>query len=607
METQIRKNKEGIPRNFWRNIGSLIHFIRINDKRIFLWIGSSIVISALVPFPYILLSRKVMDAFTGNADYTATAGIIVLMVALDWLFRTGNQFLDTVLDKKVKRLEYGAIQRLFYKMSVIDYELLDDADTKDKFGKATKCVMSLNFYELVLSVRTFFSSSLILFGVVGIIGSVDLALTAVISLVILANAYANSRLKKFRYRMDSDLWPIDRKMEWFMQFSANIEYAKEIRVNQLQEFIFRKYRKLSDQYYGLLDRITDSEGIVRHIGILLSALQEGMAYLVLGYQILVERTLTVGEFTMVFGAITSFKNACSGMIGGIIEVLNRGRYFSNYLEFMELEGNNRKGDKEVEAAPGQGVEIEFRNVSFRYPNQNKYALKDINVKIPPFTKAAVIGDNGAGKTSFIKLLCRLYEPEKGQILINGRDIRELDYGSYQKILSVVFQDYKLFSFSVRENILFSEDGREKEEEIYQKAEYLGADTMLKALPQGLDTLLFKDYDSQGVNLSGGEGQKVAILRALFKASEIMILDEPTAALDPDAEKKIYESFRIFSENKTAVYISHRLASARYCDKILVFKDGELCEQGDHESLMALDGEYKRLYRIQADYYAEKSV
>lgn len=604
METQRRNEGRENPRNFWRNIGSLIQFICINDKRIFLWIGSSIILSALVPFPYILLSRKVIDAFTGNADYAATVSNIILMVALDWLFRTGNQFLDTELDKKVKRLEYGAIQRLFYKMSVIDYQLLDDADTKDKFGKATKCVMSLNFYELVLSVRTFFSSSLILFGVIGIIGSVNLVLMAVISLVILANAYANSRLKKFRYRMDSDLWPIDRKMEWFMQFSANIEYAKEIRVNQLQEFIFQKYRKLSDHYYGLLDRITDSEGIVRYIGILLSALQEGMAYLVLGYQILVERTLTVGEFTMVFGAITSFKNACSGMIGGIIEVLNRGRYFSNYLEFMEMEGNNRKGDKNAEITPGQGVEIEFRNVSFRYPNQNKYALKDVNVKIPPFTRVAVIGDNGAGKTSFIKLLCRLYEPEKGQILINGRDIRELDYNSYQKILSVVFQDYRLFSFSVRENILFSKDGEEKEEEIYRKAGYLGADTMLKALPHGLDTLLFKDYDREGVNLSGGEGQKVAILRALFKASEIMILDEPTAALDPDAEKKIYESFKTFSENKTAVYISHRLASARYCDRILVFKDGALCEQGDHESLMALDGEYKRLYQIQADYYAE---
>ena len=593
--------------NFWRNIRSLLQFICINDGRIFLWIGSSIVISALAPFPYILLSKKVINAFTGESDYMTAVRMIALMVVLDWLLRTVNQFIDTELDKKVKRLEYGAIQRLFYKMSVMDYALLDDADTKDKFGKATKCVMSLNFYELVLSLRTFFSSALILLGVAGIIGSVDLALMLVISLVILANACANSRLKRYRYRMDSDLWPIDRKMVWFMQFCANIEYAKEIRVNQLQEFIFRKYRRLSDHYYHLLDRITNSEGIVKCMGIFLSSLQEGMAYLVLGYKILVERTLTVGECTMVIGAITSFKNACSGMINGIIEVLNRGRYFSNYLEFMELEGDSHKGDGLIETKTEQGVEIEFRHVSFRYPNQNRYALKDINVRISPFTKVAVIGDNGAGKTSFIKLLCRLYEPDEGQILINGRDIRQLDYGAYQGILSVVFQDYRLFSFSVRENILFDEDGADRDQEILQKAEYLGADHMLKGLPRGLDTLLFKDYDAEGVNLSGGEGQKVAILRALFRESEIMILDEPTAALDPDAEKKIYESFRTFSKDKTAVYISHRLASARYCDMILVFKDGRLCEQGDHESLMALGGEYKRLYQIQADYYAEKPL
>ena len=564
--------------------------------------GSSVCISALVPFPYILLSRKIIDAFTRKADYYATIWIIVLMVSLDWLFRMVNQFIDTNLDKKVKRLEYDAIQKLFYKMSVLDYKLLDDADTKDKFGKATKCVMALNFYELILSVRTFFSSILILLGVVGIIASVDVILLMVITLVIMANAYANSRLKKYRYRIDNDLWPIDRKMEWFMQFSANIEYAKEIRVNQLQDFIFHRYKKLSDHYYGLLDHITESEGIVKWIGIILSSLQEGMAYLVLGYKILVRRTLTVGDFTMVFGAVTSFKNACSGMINGIIEVLNRGRYFSNYLEFMEIEDNSHKGDVPVEIQLGQGVEIEFKHVSFRYPNQNKYALKDVNVKIPPFAKIAIIGDNGAGKTSFIKLLCRLYEPDEGMISINGRDIRDFDYCSYQRILSVVFQDYKLFSFSIRDNILFSEYDKTKDEEIYKKAKCVGAEDMLEKLPQGLNTLLFKDYDAEGVNLSGGESQKVAILRALFKKSAVMILDEPTAALDPDAEKKIYESFKTFTKDKTAIYISHRLASTRYCDKILVFKDGELLEEGSHESLMGRDGEYKRLYQIQADYY-----
>lgn len=593
-----------ISKNFWRNIRSLRKFIVINDKRIFMWLGGSVCVSALVPFPYILLSREIIDAFTGKADYYTAIRIIVLMAALDWLLRMVNQYIDTELDKRVKRLEYGAIQKLFYKMSVLDYRLLDDADTKDKFGKATKCVMALNFYELILSVRTFFSSILILSGVIGIIASVDAILLAVISLVILANAYANSRLKKYRYRIDNELWPIDRKMEWFMQFCANTEYAKEIRVNQLQEFIFQRYRQLSDRYYDLLDRITESEGIVKWTGISLSSLQESMAYLVLGYKILIEETLTVGDFTMVFGAITSFKNACGGMINGVIEVLNRGRYFSNYLEFMELENSGHRGNIPVKTEPGQGVEIEFKHVFFRYPNRNEYALRDINVKIPPHAKIAVIGDNGAGKTSFIKLLCRLYEPDRGTITINGRDIREFDYCSYQRLLSVVFQDYKLFAFSVRDNILFSDCGKAKDAEILKKAESVGADGMLGKLPRGLDTLLFKDYDASGVNLSGGESQKVAILRALLKESAVMVLDEPTAALDPDAEKKIYESFRTFTQDKTAIYISHRLASTRYCDKILVFKEGKLLEEGNHESLMGRDGEYKRLYQIQADYYAD---
>ena len=591
------------PKSFWSNIILLFRFIAGIDKKIFIWLGISVCISALIPFPYILLSRKVIDSFANGADYSATVKIIVIMAVSGWLIKTMNQFINTELDKKVKRLEYEAIQRLFYKMSVLDYVLLDDADTKDKFGKATKCVMALNFYELILSVRTFFSSILILLGVLGIIASVDVWLLIIVSFVIVVNAYANSRLKKYRYKIDNELWPIDRKMEWYMQFSANIEYAKEIRVNQLQKFIFDKYRKLSDTYYKLLDQITNSEGAVKHIGLFLSMLQENMAYLVLGYKILVEKTLTVGDFTMTFSAIASFKDACSGIIDGVIEVLNRGRYFSKYLEFMDLEGNSSKGDVPVTINPVQGAEIEFSHVSFRYPNQKEYALKDINVKLSPFTRAAVIGDNGAGKTTFIKLLCRLYEPDEGIITLNGKDIRTYDYKEYQKILAVVFQDYKLFSFSVRENILFSNEGKIKDEEIYGKAKLLGADSIISKLPEGLDTLLFKDYDVSGVNLSGGEGQKIAILRALFKQSEIMILDEPTAALDPDAEKKIYEGFEMLTRGKTAIYISHRLASARYCDVILVFKDGRLCEQGSHEELIGMDGEYKRLYRIQADYYA----
>lgn len=597
-------SSKSVSKGFWTNIASLFRFIARIDKRIFAWLGMSVLVSALMPFPYILLSRKVMDAFAGGADYRAAAEIIVMMAGSGWFLKMLNQFIDTELDKKIKRLEYEAIQRLFYKMSVLDYELLDDAETKDKFGKATKCVMALNFYNLVLSVRTFCSSILILAGVVSIIASVDLLLLTVLSFVIIVNAAANSRLKKYRYKIDNELWPVDRKMEWFMQFSANIDYAKEIRVNRIQDFIFKKYRELSDHYYKLLDHITNSEGAVKQIGLGLSLLQEAMAYLVLGYKILVAETLSLGDFTMIFNAITSFKDACSGMIDGVIEVLNRGRYFAKYLEFMELEGSHHKGKLSVEAAPEQGVEIEFVNVSFRYPNQKDYALRNVSVRLAPHTRVAVVGDNGAGKTTFIKLLCRLYEPDEGMITLNGKDIRNYDYDEYQKLLSVVFQDYKLFSFSVRENILFDRKAEGGDEEIYEKAKALGTEGALRGLPQKLDTLLFKDYDASGVNLSGGESQKVAILRALFKPGAVMILDEPTAALDPDAERMIYEGFETFTRDKTAIYISHRLASTRCCDKILVFKNGRICEQGSHEELTGQDGEYKRLYQIQADYYAD---
>ena len=233
-------SSKSVSKGFWTSIASLFRFIARIDKRIFAWLGMSVLVSALMPFPYILLSRKVIDAFAGGADYKVAVEIIVMMAGSGWFLKMLNQFINTELDKKIKRLEYEAIQRLFYKMSVLDYELLDDAETKDKFGKATKCVMALNFYNLVLSVRTFCSSILILAGVVSIIASVDLLLLTVLSFVIIVNAAANSRLKKYRYKIDNELWPVDRKMEWFMQFSANIDYAKEIRVNQIQDFIFKK-------------------------------------------------------------------------------------------------------------------------------------------------------------------------------------------------------------------------------------------------------------------------------------------------------------------------------------------------------------------------------
>uniref|UniRef100_UPI0030795D70 ABC transporter ATP-binding protein n=1 Tax=Zhenhengia sp. TaxID=2944208 RepID=UPI0030795D70 len=243
---------------------------------------------------------------------------------------------------------------------------------------------------------------------------------------------------------------------------------------------------------------------------------------------------------------------------------------------------------------------EFKNVWFKYPQAEDYTLKDVSLTLNSREKMSIVGQNGAGKTTFIKLLCRLYEPEKGEILINGVNVKEYAFDEYTKLLSVVFQDYKLFSFTIKENMSFNQACNEEELEIaLQKS---GVRDKVASLDKGVETSLYKNFDKEGTELSGGEMQKLAIARAIYKNAPIVVLDEPTAALDPYAEYEIYAKFNELVKNKTAIYISHRLSSCRFCDKIAVFDKGRLIEQGTHTELKEQDGKYAQMWKAQAQYY-----
>ena len=247
--------------------------------------------------------------------------------------------------------------------------------------------------------------------------------------------------------------------------------------------------------------------------------------------------------------------------------------------------------------------IEFKNVSFRYPGSKGYALKNINACIKSGEHWSVVGLNGAGKSTFIKLLCRLYECTEGEILVNGVNIMEYDYSRYMKMLSVVFQDFCLLNFSIKENLICDRPDKVEDEKLLPLLEEVGLKDKVDSLSMGLMTPVFRYYDQNGFEPSGGEQQKIAMARALYKNAPVLILDEPTAALDPVAEKEIYEQFDSMVRNKTAIFISHRLASCRFCDKLLVFKDGEIVERGTHESLVNLsDGLYARMYKTQEKMY-----
>lgn len=257
---------------------------------------------------------------------------------------------------------------------------------------------------------------------------------------------------------------------------------------------------------------------------------------------------------------------------------------------------------EIEEKDYLDAEIVFENVSFIYPNQEKKSLSNINLTIKKGERISIVGENGAGKTTFIKLLLRLYEPTEGRILFNGIDIRDIDYQDYQKIFSTVFQDYKLFAFRIIDNITSLEGNEAEKEKVMKCLEKAGLSSKIEKLEHGLDTYLYNIYDEEGIELSGGESQKLAIARALYKDSPIVILDEPTAALDPRAEYEIYTRFLALVESKTSIFISHRLSSTKLCDRIVLFKDGSIEETGTHNELLQKGGLYAELFRMQAQFY-----
>ncbi len=309
----------------------------------------------------------------------------------------------------------------------------------------------------------------------------------------------------------------------------------------------------------------------------------------------------VGSITQYISAITALSGGVSGLISTLGDMRNNASFLRTTFEFLDIPNDMYQGSLTVEKRSDRKYEIEFRDVSFKYPGSDNWALRHVSIKFQVGQKLAVVGQNGSGKTTFIKLLCRLYDPTEGEILLNGINIRKYNYKEYMNVFSVVFQDFKLLALALGKNIAAGEDF--DEERVKDCLRVAGFEEKLQALEQGLNTSLYKDLDNQGVEVSGGEEQKIAIARALYKDAPFVILDEPTAALDPVSEYEIYSRFDELVENKTAIYISHRLSSCRFCDEIAVFDKGSVVQKGSHEKLLSeKQGKYFELWEVQAQYY-----
>ena len=375
----------------------------------------------------------------------------------------------------------------------------------------------------------------------------------------------------------------------------------------------RLYRGYGLLRYWSLERITSPvlKGRVREIslssgksnfwGIVPTGIVECGSYLAVGLLALAG-AMSIGSVIRFAGCLKNIFNTASNLCYQFPQLALGARRQVSTLEFLEIGDDMYKGKLPLEKRSDNQYRIEFRDVSFKYPNAEQYALRHFSMELKVGEKLAIVGMNGSGKTTMIKLLCRLYDPQEGEILLNGVDIRKFRHEEYSRLFSVVFQDYQLFSFLLGENVAVSADYNE--EKVRKCLENAGFGKRLEELPQGLRTYVFKDYED-GVEFSGGEAQKVAIARAIYKEAPFVLLDEPTAALDPLAEFEIYQRFDEIVEDKTAIYISHRLSSCRFCDKIAIFHEGRLIQQGSHEQLVQdKGGKYYEMWNAQAQYYVE---
>lgn len=416
--------------------------------------------------------------------------------------------------------------------------------------------------------------------------------------------YVNQRMtQKIQAKINKSVeerLPYTRKYDFYVdEYIGREECGKTVRLFNQQSLLSETLNEIFKKVSKLLSRQTILEARMNQWAEGINVLISGMIYLLLGIMAL-KRVISVGSICLYAGCITNFLWHFQKWNQQVSLFKMNTKYVKQYLDFMDIKNKKYEGTLPVEKRDDDKFMIEFENVSFHYPGSEKNVLENFSIRFNIGERLAVVGRNGSGKTTFIKLLCRLYDPTEGRILLNGIDIKKYDYKEYLSLFSVVFQDFQIPAFTLGQAVAASQEY--DEEHVNDAVKKAGLSSLAARMPYGNETYLTKEFDKTGVNISGGEAQKLAIARALYHDTPFVILDEPTAALDPIAEYEVYAKFDELIGTKTAVYISHRLSSCQFCNDILVIDDGKAVQRGSHEKLIDEEGLYAKLWKTQAKYY-----
>lgn len=545
----------------------------------------------------VIFTKFFYDALSEGNSLGKASMIVFGMIAYWGAFQAWYQWYRNVYRlSRQQTLHYEMNRMLFEAAQKLDLSCYDDPEYYNDFIWAMSQSDS-QAVTLIESISNVFTTILALTITTTVIASVS-PILAVIAVLSAVTSIALKRLSiKLGLERNLALNPVQRKSGYYERIFNTPDYAKEVRISQVSDIILEKYdenlknvRKLSEEYNikGLKFNLPSN---------ILSSTMQPIVYIILLYQIMVRKAVSIAGLAVAFQGFWRLKGMLQTLIDLFIRFPEHGMYIEKVRTFLEYQPQVRSGRLEVQKFES----VTFRNVSFGY-NAEHTVLKNLNFTLNRGEKIAIVGYNGAGKSTFIKLLMHLYDPTEGEIFFNGRDIGEYDTKSYQDRIGAVFQDFQIFALPLCENVL-CDIYRDEDEDTVKNA--IDAATLLERVetfPNGIHTELTKEFYDEGVNLSGGEAQKVAIARVFAHPYDLIIMDEPSSALDPIAEYELNRHIKEFSEDKTVIFISHRLSTTRHVDRIYMFEDGRIIESGSHNELMALDGKYAEMFSLQAENY-----
>lgn len=584
--------------NFKYMLSNWLKWDKKSLKFFFLWVPALV----LQPLVTVYIPKAMIDAI----DNGVTVGNMTVIVALLSLLLTLTIWLDPFMKELVRggarivRMRYAVMA--FRKTLSTDYVNIESFEGREKQKRAEA------FYNARFSSGADFVEQCahFLVCVIGVIASsvllykVNYFMILLILLTCVCEFFLLKFLKTKQSETTDNYSKLSGKFEYFYKLSKNAEASKDIKLYGFSDYLIKTAADFIYQIERINAKYTKQSAAISGVRALLNLVRELVAYAYLTYLVLKNR-LSVSDFIFCFGIITGFSNWIMNLVFSFMEISRCCTDCALYREFVEESVSESKPEVDF----GEVRSIEFSNVFFTYPASDTETIRNMSFKVNKGENIAIVGENGAGKTTAIKLLCGLYYPSKGDILINGRSSREFSSDSYFDLFSAVFQDYCFMPMTIAENIT-AEQAYDKER-LFAAFDKAGIADKINSLSEKENTLMVKDVYKNAADFSGGEKQKLLLAKAVYKNAPVLILDEPTAALDPISENELYLKYNELTEDKISFFISHRLSSTRFCDRILFIKDGAVAESGTHEELMAKKGAYYRMYQTQSMYYREMGV